>query len=162
MSATVTPVRDEAETVSPPRNRMAIALLSLVGFFIAVYMLLYKLGVIGTLACGAGGSCDTVQSSSWAIFLGVPVPAWGVVGYGAIFVASLAGLQTRGRADLWVARSLLGLATGAFVFSAYLAALEAFVIHAWCRWCIVSAVLATLIFLCSLAEIGRLGSGSDE
>ena len=44
----------------------------------------------------------------------------------------------------------------AFLFSAYLSALEQFVIHAWCRWCIGSAVVATLIFLCTLPEFRRL------
>ncbi|NIR59139.1 MAG: hypothetical protein GWO02_06290, partial [Gammaproteobacteria bacterium] len=71
---------------------MAIALLSLVGVFISVYLLLHELGVVGTLVCGAG-SCETVQASPWAVFLGVPVPAWGVVGYGVLFAASFVGLR---------------------------------------------------------------------
>jgi uncharacterized membrane protein len=69
---------------------------------------------------------------------------------------ALLGLQPRfenGRVVplLLVAGAGIGLA-----FSAYLTYLEAFVIHAWCRWCIVSATLAVLIFLASLPEIRQL------
>ena len=52
--------------------------------------------------------------------------------------------------------ALIVTATGAFLFSVYLSALEQFVIHAWCRWCIGSAAIATLIFLFTLPEFRRL------
>lgn len=146
----------DEQVVAPPTPRMAIGLLSLIGLLIAGYMLLYKLGMIGTLACGSG-SCGTVQASRWADFLGVPVPAWGVAGYGLIFVISLAGLQPRWIGDRRLGMTLFGLATIAFVFSAYLTAIEAFVLRAWCRWCVASAIVATLIFVCSLTEFRRKG-----
>ena len=85
------------------------------------------------------------------------MPAWGVAGYGLIFVISLAGLQPRWIGDRRLGMTLFGLATIAFVFSAYLTAIEAFVLRAWCRWCVASAIVATLIFVCSLTEFRRKG-----
>ncbi|MBI4410021.1 MAG: vitamin K epoxide reductase family protein [Gemmatimonadetes bacterium] len=148
-------LRPEPREASLPRNRMAIAVLALVGAFISSYLLLHKLGLIGALACGTG-SCETVQASPWAVFLGVPVPAWGIVGYGALFGTALVGLQPSHIESRRVAWALLGLAVAAFAFSLYLTALEAFVIHAWCRWCIVSALLTSSIFALSLAELPRV------
>lgn len=145
---------ESAAAVSPPLNRMAIGLLSLVGLLISIYMLLFKLGLIGSLACGSG-SCGAVQASSWAVFLGIPVPLWGVVGYGLILGLALTGIQPRWIADRRLGLALVVFATIAFIFSAYLTAVEAFVLHAWCRWCVVSAVIATLIFLSALAELRR-------
>lgn len=142
-------------------NRQAIALLSLVGLFVSIYLLLHRLGMIGSLACGLEGGCETVQTSRFATFVGVPVPVWGTLGYGLLLLVSLAGLSPRGSGSPRIAGVLLGLATGAFVFSLYLTALEAFVIHAWCRWCVVSAVLATLIFLFALPELHRLRGADD-
>jgi uncharacterized membrane protein len=40
-------------------------------------------------------------------------------------------------------------------FTAYLTYLEAMVIHAWCRWCVVSAVIVTLIFVVALVGLRR-------
>lgn len=134
---------------------MAMAVLSLVGLFVALYLALHRIGVIGSLACGVDGGCSTVQTSSYATFLGVPVPFIGVLGYLVLFVASLAAVS-RAPDDRRTSALLLVLAAGAFGFSVYLTALEAFVIHAWCRWCVVSAIIATLIFLFSLPEAARL------
>jgi uncharacterized membrane protein len=102
-----------------------------------------------------------VQTSSYATFLGLPVPLIGLLGYAMLFGISLNAVHdtTRARRTSLI---LLGLATAAFAFSVYLTALEAFVIHAWCRWCVVSAVVATLIFLCSLPEAARLRRESIE
>jgi len=36
-----------------------------------------------------------------------------------------------------------------FMFSAYLTAIEAFVIHAWCMWCLGSAITMTALFIVS-------------
>ena len=43
-----------------------IALLALIGLFVALYLLLYSLGFYGQLLCGPG-SCDTVQTSEYAL-----------------------------------------------------------------------------------------------
>lgn len=137
-------------------NRMAVAAVALIGVFVATYLLLYNMGAVGSIVCGVGGGCETVQSSEYAYFLGVPVAALGLGGYLAILAVSLTGLQPRFAAERWVAGALLGLTTIAFLFSLYLSALEQWVIGAWCRWCIVSAVLATLAFVFSLPEARRL------
>ena len=132
-----------------------MAVLSLVGLLVAVYLTLHRVGVIGTLACGADGGCSTVQTSSYATFMGVPVPFIGLAGYLLMFLVSLkaaSGVRDERRTAI----ALISLSAIAFAFSVYLTALEAFVIHAWCRWCVVSAVIATLIFLCSLPEAARL------
>jgi uncharacterized membrane protein len=141
-----------AEQTSPPPHRMAIAVFALAGLLIAGYLLLYKFQVLSNLACGSGG-CETVQASPWAVFVGVPVPAWGVAGYLMILVLALAGLQPRFARSRAVSTLLLLSATIAFLFSMYLTAIEAFRIHAWCRWCVGSAVVATILFALSLLEL---------
>ncbi len=142
------------ETAAPPVSRMVVATMALLGLLIAVYTLMFKLGLVGTLACGTGG-CETVQTSPWATQLGVPVPVWGVIGYGAMLVVAMLSLQAFAEAK-WVSMMLLAGGTIAFGFSLYLSYLEANVINAWCRWCIGSAVVATIMFLAVLPEIGRL------
>lgn len=141
---------------SPPVSRMVLALLALAGLFVSGYLLLAYLGFGGPIACGESGGCAAVQASRYAWFLGVPVPLWGVLGYAALLGVALAGLQPTLSGRTWLAGALLGMAIAAFAFSAYLTALEAWVIRAWCRWCVASALLATAIFLAALPEIRRL------
>jgi uncharacterized membrane protein len=136
-------------------NRMAIAVLALVGALIALYMSAYKFGLMGDIVCGSGG-CQTVQNSPWAVFMGVPVPAIGLAGYGALMLAAMLGVQPGIGRHRAIPLVLAGGATIGLLFSAYLTYLEAFVIHAWCRWCIGSAVIATLIFACAVPEFRRL------
>lgn len=126
-------------------RRMAIALVALAGFFVALYLALYKAGVIGTLACGAGG-CETVQLSRWATFLGLPVAVWGVAYYAAVLGLALAWMEDRWAASRALARTMLVVTGWGVLFSTWLTYLELFVINAICRWCVVSAVLATLLF----------------
>lgn len=135
-------------------NRMAIALLALIGMLIAAYMSAYKFGLLGTIVCGTGG-CETVQNSPWAVFAGVPVPVIGLLGYSALFTTAMIGVQPAFIEDRRIAVILLVGATIGAAFSAYLTYLEAAVINAWCQWCVVSAVLALLIFLFALPEVRR-------
>ncbi|MGH7569898.1 MAG: vitamin K epoxide reductase family protein [Gemmatimonadales bacterium] len=127
------------------RHRQAIALLALAGWFVACYLWLYKIGVIGPLQCGTG-ACETVQTSRYAEFLGIPVAFYGVVGYAALVLASLAGLRPGLAGSRGMTRLLAGLATGGLLFTVYLTYLELFVIHAICRWCVASAVIMTALW----------------
>jgi len=131
------------------RHRQAIALLALIGFFISLYLALHRIGVIGALQCGTGG-CETVQTSAYAVFLGVPVAFYGVAGYVGLLAVSLVGLQ-----PAWLARRgptllLAGMAAVGLAFTIYLTYVELFVIHAICRWCVASAVVIAAISALSL------------
>ena len=131
------------------KYRMAAALLSLVGVLLATYLYLYKIGVLGTMVCGTG-ACELVQTSRWSRFLGIEVSLIGLVGYIGMLGVSLAGLQPVNLERRWPDRSLAFLAGGGVLFSAYLTYIELFVLDAICRWCVVSAVLVTLIFIAGL------------
>ena len=133
---------------------MGIALLSLVGLFIALYLYLYKIGQIGTLACGTG-SCETVQLSPQSRFLGVDVALIGTIGYALLLLLSLLSLQPRFAGPAWPSRLLAVLSGAALLFTAYLTALELFVIHAICRYCVASAVVIVLLFLLAARELRR-------
>jgi uncharacterized membrane protein len=140
---------------------MLTALLALVGLFIALYLALYKAGVIGTLACGTG-DCETVQLSRWATFLGLPVAAWGVAYYALVFALTFAGIQDRWADSRGVALAVLLVTGWGVVFSLWLTYLELFVILAICRWCVVSAVVALVIFALSALEWRSLPAEPGE
>jgi uncharacterized membrane protein len=142
--------------VSGGVNRMVVAVLALIGAFVSAYLVLYKLGVLGTLGCGVGGGCDIVQSSRYAYLLGVPVASYGLAGYLTIFGVAMAGTTPALADRSWVPLALLALTGGAFLASVVLMAISGWVIGAWCQWCMVSATLATLSFFFSLPEARRL------
>lgn len=130
---------------------MGVVLLAVAGLFVSLYLTLYKLGFYGGLVCGAGGACARVQASPYAVFLGIPVAGWGVAWYAAVAGAGLWGLHRSGN-SAWPGRILFLLAAVGLLFTLYLTALEAFVIEAWCRWCLVSAGITVAIFGLSWTE----------
>ena len=135
------------------RHRMASAALALVGLMVSVYLLLYKLGVVGTLKCVGSGGCERVNTSPWSTIGGVPVAAFGVAGYLVLLGIAMYGLRAdqagRPQATRWLAAlSALGV-----LFSLYLLALELFVIHAVCVWCGVSGVTILAVFLVSAGAL---------
>ena len=142
----------------PPANRMAIAVMALIGFFIALYLLAHALGWTGSLLCGVG-DCERVQQSVYSHIGPVPVAGIGMVGYLVLLVASFLGIQPARRESRAVAVVLLAGGVLGFGYSLYLTWLEGAVIHAWCQWCVTSAILMTLIFLASLPEARRLRGG---
>jgi uncharacterized membrane protein len=133
-------------------KRMAIALIAVLGILVATYLTLYKLGYIGALTCNIG-SCETVNTSKWAKFAGLPVAAWGLGFYVTVFGVAVASIQPR-FADSRGASVLLTVLTGwGVLFSAWLTYLELFVINAICQWCVVSAILVTIMFAVSLWDL---------
>ena len=132
-------------------RRQALVLLTLVGLLVATYLWLYTIGVLGQLQCGTG-SCEFVQASRYSELFGLPVALYGVGGYAVLLVLGLAGLQPRFVGDRRVTRLLAALATVGFAFTLYLTAIELFVLHAICRWCMASAVIMTAIWVLSILE----------
>jgi uncharacterized membrane protein len=159
--------RDGGSVAPPPVARMGIAVLALIGLLVSAYLTLYKFGFLGTLECSVGG-CLTVQHSAYAYFpprtiveSSPPVALWGMGAYIALLALAMLGVQPRWADAKWVARALFVVAMVGVVFSAWLTYIEAFVIEAWCQWCVVSAVLITLIFLLSIPGVRRAPGSSD-
>ena len=78
---------------NPLRYRMAIAVLALVAALVALYLHLWKLGLVGSIACTANRGCEVAMTSRWGWFLEVDVALIGVVGYAAILGVALWGAQ---------------------------------------------------------------------
>jgi uncharacterized membrane protein len=132
-------------------KRMVVAALALAGIFLALYLLLYKLGMIGALTCSVG-SCETVNTSKWAKFLGLPVAGWGVAWYVATFALAIVSIQESFAASKVISLAMLVLTSTGLLFSIYLTWLELFVIHAICQWCVVSAILVLVMFVLSVLD----------
>lgn len=137
------------------------SLAALIGLFVALYLLLYHLGFYGALLCGAG-SCDVVQASEYARFLGQPVPGWGVAWYAAVFVLCLLALWSRAGEAGWAFRTLAVAVGAGLAFTAYLTWIELFVIRAICLWCVMSALLtlAVFLFVAPWRAVGSRAAGS--
>jgi uncharacterized membrane protein len=127
--------------------RLASAALAAMGVTITGY-LLYVRQTGGTLACATGG-CETVQSSSYADVLGMPVAGLALAGFLGLLVLAL----TRGE---WARLGHATLALTAFLFSAYLLYIQVGVIEAICQWCLASDILTTVIAALALLRL-RIG-----
>ena len=133
---------------------MIVAALALAGIFISLYLTLYKIGVIGELSCSIG-SCETVNTSKWSRFLGLPVAAWGLLFYLDVFAVALIGTLPRFENERLISLVLLVEAAIGVLFSAWLTYLELAVIHAICIWCVTSACIVVAILLVSIADYGE-------
>ena len=133
-------------------RRQAIALLAVVGMLIALYLTLYKVGVIGVLSCSIG-SCETVNTSKWSMLFGIPIAAWGLAAYVVMLALAFVGASPAREESVTLSRLLVGFAVWNACFSAWLTYLELFVIRAICIWCVSSALLWVVILAVSVADL---------
>ena len=133
-------------------RRQTLALLAVVGICIALYLTLYKVGVIGVLSCSLG-SCETVNTSKWSTLLGIPVAAWGLGAYVALLLLAMIGSGEAREASVPISRLIVALAGWSVLFSAFLTYQELFVIHAICVWCLSNAVLWVVILALSVVDL---------
>jgi uncharacterized membrane protein len=127
---------------------MISATFALVGTLIALYLLLHDLG-LSSIICPIAG-CDKVQASQYSKWFGIPVAAFGLIGFIKLLGLSVIGLfktQVLGMPirSLLVTISSLGLL--AYIPLTYL---ELFVIHAICFWCVTSSLMMLVVLLSSV------------
>jgi len=125
--------------------------LSLVGLLDASYLTWMKF-THHESACMGVGDCYTVNMSKYSTIHGIPIA---LLGFGAYLVILLALLFEEKHPFLKENASLIvfGISLAGVVYSAYLSYLEEFVLHAWCPYCVISAIVITLIFFLSLPRL---------
>jgi uncharacterized membrane protein len=143
VSTTATAASDATDR----RLRIAIGVVAVIGLGIATYLTYVHYAGL-KVACLSSGGCETVQSSRYAKLDGIPVAVLGLIGYVGI-LCSLALRGDTGRA------AGFGLALVGFLFSLYLTYREDFSIHAWCQWCIASAILMTTLMILTAVRVAR-------
>ena len=130
-----------------------IQLLAVPGLLVAFYLLLFHNGVLFT-TCKAGTweDCGLVSgpNAPYASIGPIPVALIGLVGYAVIFLLTWLPAWSA-TIDRYLPQLLLIVIGLALLFTAGLTALEMFVIHAICRYCLVSAGIILAMFLLALS-----------
>ncbi len=136
--------RNDNAVAKPP---LLAAVVALIGVADAVYLTV-KHYTGEKVPCSIVEGCEQVLTSSYAEIGGVPLAIFGAAAYFAAF--SLAILAAFGNRLMW---SLFGVqVTLMLIFTAWLVYLQAFVIEAYCQFCLLSAFVTTVLFIIFLTS----------
>lgn len=128
--------------------------LSLVGLFVSIYLVWVYTSPSSPMVC-VGGGCDAARASSYAHFGGLPTPVFGVVMYAflvlLVFIYPLLPVSFA----RWTEYGVTLVSGVGFLVSGFLTGVEAFVLQAWCIWCLISALAVTGMFVLSLFDLSR-------
>jgi uncharacterized membrane protein len=125
---------------SSPTIYWTLAVVALLGLADATYLTVAHLAGDDAV-CGAALGCSIVLGSTYAAVRGIPTAAFGAIAYFSVFsLAILAAFNyARMRALLMVVVGLM------FAASLYFLYVQAFVLHAFCPFCLFSAALTFLL-----------------
>ncbi|MEY2547483.1 MAG: Vitamin epoxide reductase family [Verrucomicrobiota bacterium] len=94
-----------------------------------------------TAACSGQAGCFEVLGSAYSKVAGIPVAAFGVAGYFTAFTFAIFAAFDYARA-----RNFFALTVGIlFAATLWLLYVQAFVLHAFCRYCLFSAAICFLL-----------------
>jgi uncharacterized membrane protein len=138
-------IENTVKSAAVARLPLLAAVVAVVGLIDSVYLTIHHL-TAETVPCGQGFDCGAVLSSQYAEIAGIPLAAFGVAAYFIAF--SLATLAAFGNRKMWflfgVQVTLMAMASAYFVY------LQAFVIKAYCQYCLLSAGICFTLFTIAL------------
>ncbi|HEY2102504.1 MAG TPA: vitamin K epoxide reductase family protein [Chthoniobacterales bacterium] len=116
------------------------AVISLIGLADAIYLSVQAL-TGETLVCGGSPDCFRVLGSSYARVGGIPIALFGALAYFTVFSFAIFAAFGYNRA-----RTLFSLTVGLmFAVTLWLLGVQAFILHAFCRFCLLSAAIIFLL-----------------
>jgi uncharacterized membrane protein len=141
-----------------PRKALVFALLCLLGVAVSVelsriHVFVHTDPSYHTLcAVSEAVNCETVAASPWAVFAGLPVSLWGVLGYLVMGILALWGWSKRRLHPAWPWGLLLLLSSFSVAVSAILGFISFTRIDSLCLFCMTSyAISLALLFVAVLA-----------
>jgi len=156
-------VTQAVKTSIPSRNwlRLTSLVFAALGAADALYLTYVKLAHVEAL-CRGVGNCETVNSSPYSVFYGIPIAIFGLTAYLLILALLVLEPQVPLVQD-YGSLAVFGLALTGTLYSAYLTYVELYVIHAICPYCVTSALLITGILVISVVRLirGPDGPASD-
>ena len=134
------------------KTNLIALIAAVIGALDSVYLSWVKLSHSESLCTPGLGDCFTVNTSPYSQVYGIPIALFGLGSY-LLILAILLGearcsfLQKNG------SMMLFGISLVGVLYSAYLSYLEAYVIHAWCPYCVLSAIMILIIFATSIFRL---------
>jgi uncharacterized membrane protein len=119
---------------------IVVAIVSLVGLADATYLTVQAL-TGETLGCGGSPDCFKVLGSSYARVAGIPVASFGVFAYFSVFTFATFALFGYARARIFLILTIAAM----FLGTLWLLYVQAFLLHAYCRFCLFSAATTFLL-----------------
>lgn len=129
-------------------HRAALGVLSLTGFLIALYLVLYQFRLYPDTAIVGPWDSPKVLDATYP----VPDAFAGVLAYGAELILLAIGGRDRWRSLPWACLTLGAILAVGFVVSIALIVVQPTVVGAWCIWCLGSALLSILLFFGGFGE----------
>lgn len=117
-----------------------ILVLSIAGFADAAFLAIKKL-VGSPIVCSGFNGCGVVDASPYSSIAGIPVAVFGTLFY-AITILLLVQFLLRKQKRIFTVTSALLIGGG--VVAVALIGLQAFVIHAWCQYCLISDTIGII------------------
>jgi uncharacterized membrane protein len=140
-----------------------IQLLSIPGMFLAYYLLLYHNGQLFSV-CEPSGfeDCGLVSGpgAPYSSIGPIPVALIGLVGYITIFLVIWLKDWIY-IIDDYLPEIMIGLTGIAFLFSAFLTSLEVFIIHAYCRYCLMSAGIIVIMLILAILYLRSVNKAEE-
>ncbi len=143
------PSRGELEggyaTPTSFQKKIAILFLivSLLGFIDATYLTIKHFSG-EAITCSLTNGCDAVTNSVYSEIFGIPLALAGALYYLLIFLLAIYYFDTKKQIIL---KNISFLTPIGLIASAYFTYIQAFILHAWCQYCIGSAITSSLLFL---------------
>jgi len=130
----------------------AIFVLALLGAAISAFLYVQHIGLYSTEICEINASfdCKTVDSSPYSEIYGVPISLLGMIGYALMALGALLKMLDK-KSDRGLDWFLLLSVGGGLAFSLYLTSIEAFVLHAWCIFCVAQQIIILIMFILVVA-----------
>ena len=147
----VTRVKTHHTNKTDSTLRLVSIVLAVLGVIDSAYLLIYKYSSNDRMCLGNGG-CSTVNYSPYSEIYGIPVSLLGILGYLAILLVLLLEPFSK-PAEEYGRMAVFGMSLVGVLFSAYLTYIEAFVIYAYCPFCVVSAILMLVLFILSIIRV---------
>jgi uncharacterized membrane protein len=131
-----------------------IYIATIIGLIDSGYLSITKI-IATDLYCAPGlGDCQSVNASTWSSLFGIPVAYFGFLTYFAILLLMIFGKKIKIVAPyqeyLYFFITLIGI-----LFSGYLTYIEVAVLHTYCQWCVLSAIMMTILFVTSVIKLAR-------
>lgn len=130
----------------------AIIALAFIGFADSAFLLAKRLSG-APIPCFITSGCDAVSKSPHSVLFGIPLSAYGVVFYLAIGILAILYLDTK---RALFGKLLLPATALGFLSSAYFIYVQKFLIGQFCAYCILSAIVATALFMIGIVIYKKL------